>query len=360
VNFLFLSDSEACREWDLKESIDESHFTFKILPKIKLTWFKRRFTSDLIINYSFIKYLKDVDAILVTGYNYPTYWLMLLYCKIFNIPIILFCESTLLETGSLNPLIIFFKRFFINSCKIVLVPGKSSYNYIRKMQLKNSHSIEFASNSVDNNYFQTRSVLEDSEKRKLYDKYQIKPTSTVFLFVGRLAEEKGLFNLINAFALLKKTENDCHLLILGDGPLRPLIEQQVQSKGIKKYTTLAGFIQKNTLASFYGISDILVVPSYSEPWGLVVNEALACGLPIIASDKVGCAVDLVTNENGLIFESGNENQLYNSLVYMLEADLISMGKASRKIISKYTPEIQAKQIVNTLLSVSGKSINEYS
>jgi len=166
--------------------------------------------------------------------------------------------------------------------------------------------------------------------------------------------------LINAFALLKKTENDCHLLILGDGPLRPLIEQQVQSKGIKKYTTLAGFIQKNTLASFYGISDILVVPSYSEPWGLVVNEALACGLPIIASDKVGCAVDLVTNENGLIFESGNENQLYNSLVYMLEADLISMGKASRKIISKYTPEIQAKQIVNTLLSVSGKSINEYS
>jgi glycosyltransferase involved in cell wall biosynthesis len=111
------------------------------------------------------------------------------------------------------------------------------------------------------------------------------------------------------------------------------------------------FLNQKKLPTIYADSDLLVLPSKSETWGLVVNEAMASGLPVIVSDKVGCAADLVLNgKNGFIFESGNLHSLVNCLSLVIKDSNVSsqMGESSRQIIKQYNFEAICTAIENEI------------
>ena len=132
-----------------------------------------------------------------------------------------------------------------------------------------------------------------------------------FIYVGRLAEEKNLELLINAFNKLP----DLHLSIVGYGYLENKLKSLASSN-----VSFIGAVENKSLSKYYSNADVLVLPSKSEPWGLVVEEALNHGLPVIISNRVGCRKTLVTDLLGLVFNFNNIDDLISNIVKITDVD----------------------------------------
>ena len=169
----------------------------------------------------------------------------------------------------------------------------------------------------------------------------------IVLYVGRLETYKGLPELLSAFGRAAEEENDLRLAIAGGGSLRSRVEAVAANAG--SYVIYLGRLSGDEVLCAYLAADLLVVPSLFEPWGLVVNEAMACGLPVIVSDRVGCADDLVRHgETGLVFGAGREAELTSAILQLVrDAPTRSrMGHAAEKLISNWTLDKEARNIVS--------------
>jgi len=140
----------------------------------------------------------------------------------------------------------------------------------------------------------------------------------------------------------------------GDGRLRPLCEGYAAAR--KLPVTFTGFLNQTQIAGAYACADVLVLPSaYAETWGLVVNEAMACGLPAIVSDRVGCGPDLVRpDETGMIFPAGDLNALADAMSDYVEhpALIRAHGRNARELISRYSIEAATEGTVSAVLSLT--------
>ncbi len=143
------------------------------------------------------------------------------------------------------------------------------------------------------------------------------PNRPAFLFVGRLIPRKRPCELIDAFGALLRKIPEATLTIVGDGPLRHTIGDAVSAYGDR--IVMRGWVEGDALRHVYQQSDILVVPSMREVWGLVVNEALAHGLYIVASDQVGSAFDLVDEASGAVIPAGDQAALLAAMEHAAEA-----------------------------------------
>jgi glycosyltransferase involved in cell wall biosynthesis len=137
----------------------------------------------------------------------------------------------------------------------------------------------------------------------------------VILNVGRLVPEKGLLDLLFSFGRLSGTST--HLVLVGDGPQRADLEEYARTNRLNN-VHFAGFRNYSELPAFYALSDVFVLPSYREPWGAVVNEAMNFALPIVASRDGGAVADLVADgQNGLLFDPGDREKLAQHLQYLV-------------------------------------------
>jgi glycosyltransferase involved in cell wall biosynthesis len=169
----------------------------------------------------------------------------------------------------------------------------------------------------------------------------------IVLFVGRLEASKGLQELLSAFARAVAEENDLCLSIAGDGSLRAHVEAIATKPDCR--VTYLGRLSGDDVLSAYLAADLLVLPSLFEPWGLVINEAMACGLPVIVSDRVGCADDLVRpGETGLVVGAGREIDLASAIRQLArdEPARRHMGQAAERLISNWTLGNEARNIVS--------------
>jgi glycosyltransferase involved in cell wall biosynthesis len=162
-----------------------------------------------------------------------------------------------------------------------------------------------------------------------------------FLSAGRLISKKDFPTLLTAYAAYraKAGTGAWPLVILGDGEQRGELEKQRDRLGLADHVLMPGFKSYAELPAYYGLARAFILPSQIEQWGLVVNEAMAAGLPVIVSDRCGCAADLVeSGQNGFTFPSGNVDQLARMLVRASEdCDLGAMGRRSREIIARWSP-----------------------
>jgi 1,2-diacylglycerol 3-alpha-glucosyltransferase len=161
-----------------------------------------------------------------------------------------------------------------------------------------------------------------------------------FLYVGRLAPEKNLERLITAFAAYRKRGGSWRLVLVGDGPSRARLEALACSLDVDDAVTFAGHRSTEGLLPFYAFASAFVLPSVREPWGLVVNEAMASGLPVLVSRMCGAADDLVREgENGFTFEPQAEHELtslMSRLSDMPSEALLEMGQRSQQIIEEFS------------------------
>ena len=172
-----------------------------------------------------------------------------------------------------------------------------------------------------------------------------------FLFTGRLAEEKNVAALIDAFTRHTQSGGAWDLVIAGDGPLKAELLQRARETGCAPHVHFAGMKTARELLPYYAFAGCFILPSTREPWGLVVNEAMAAGLPVLVSRRCGCAEDLVQTGNGFVFEP-NDTAGMQALLRRVEGteakDLACMGRRSREIIARYSLAHWARQVERCL------------
>jgi glycosyltransferase involved in cell wall biosynthesis len=181
------------------------------------------------------------------------------------------------------------------------------------------------------------SNLPKSNIRSIYNLEDKK----IILFLGRVVKLKGLEYLIKSFSILEKKEKNVFLIIAGDGPDRTIYEELAKKLGIKNIL-FVGLVSKKEIASYYEACDIFVLPSIFykqsyDPWGLVINEAMAFSKPIIATNAVGASTDMIKDDlNGYIVTEKNIKELCESMSKILSdgEKMKVMGKFSRKMFEK--------------------------
>jgi glycosyltransferase involved in cell wall biosynthesis len=254
------------------------------------------------------------DAFLVCGWNYKAYIQAIIASKKNNVPVIIRGDSNLISGRSH---IINIARFIPYR---ILLPLIDAYLYVGKLNKEyllyygvDQKKIFFSPHFIDNELF-TRSAQEAIDSGRAADlrgELGISNDSFVFLFAGKLLERKRPQDFIMAFMELinKRDDNKIHAIIAGDGPLRR--ELELLSKRHSSCIHFLGFCNQSKMPAIYKSSNILVLPSiFGETWGLVVNEAFACGIPAIVSDRCGCAPDLIDEGvTGFTFKAGDRDSL---------------------------------------------------
>jgi teichuronic acid biosynthesis glycosyltransferase TuaC len=191
----------------------------------------------------------------------------------------------------------------LEHCSGVTSVSRDLGNKIHEMGIKNN-KIKVILNGVNMSLFQIRQK-EESRNTLSVELYE-----NVILYVGRLSEEKGLTTLIDAVSLLgKEWINNTIVIIVGDGPLRESLQNEVNNKGLKSCFRFLGFQNLDSVSMWLGASDLLCLPSLSEGCPNVIMEALCAGRPVVAS-KVGGIPELITDSiNGLLFNPGQADHL---------------------------------------------------
>jgi glycosyltransferase involved in cell wall biosynthesis len=236
----------------------------------------------------------------------------------------------------------------LRRCNGFIVPGKSAREYLESYGIP-QETIYTAPNAVDTRFFAERCEII----RKDHSSYQrdLALPNRFFLFVGRMVREKGIFDLLEAYlALPLETRREIGLVFVGDGPARSKLIHR--TAGLRDSVVLPGFAQRELLAAYYALADAFVFPTHTDPWGLVVNEAMSCGLPVVCSDAAGCAADLVQDGwNGRLVPVGDRDQLTSSLTELAGDDglRMQMGRRSRERIARYSPEQCAAGIAGAMI-----------
>lgn len=210
--------------------------------------------------------------------------------------------------------------------------------------------------SVDNDFFVGQRRLVEASRDGLRAAHGWSAEAMVVGFSGKLIPRKGVDTLIDAVASLQKEGLAVGLLIVGDGPLRQALEKRVRSLSLK-WTVFAGFRNQSHLAASYICMDAFVLPSRFETWGLVLNEAMVFGLPVLATDRVGGSLDLIDHgRNGYVFEMGDIKGLTDALrsIAMSPAARRELGERSEAIVQGYSYEACVRGILDGLRVVTGR------
>jgi len=240
------------------------------------------------------------------------------------------------------------KRRLVKMCGAGLVGGQSHLDYLEHLGLDRS-KIFLGYDSVDNEYFAAKAAEIKSQSATARGYYHL--PENYFLASARFVKKKNLLRLIEAYASYRERKKQLagangsaaawDLVLLGDGPLQSSIRNQIQKLHLNDHVLLQGFKQYGELPAFYALAKVFIHASTTEQWGLVVNEAMASGLPVLVSDRCGCALDLVQpGVNGFRFDPLNVEQL-TELMLQCSApptNLATMGKAAADRVANWGVE----------------------
>lgn len=207
---------------------------------------------------------------------------------------------------------------------------------------------------VDNERFKSESARLCGHRIAIRESWKIPEKAVSYVFCGKFIEKKRPLDAIKAleFAIgsLNTPRPTLHLLMVGDGALRTECERYAAERRLP--VTFTGFLNQSEIAKAYVAADCLVLPSdYGETWGLVVNEAMACGRPAIVSDRVGCHPDLIRpGETGSTYPFGNVRELATRMTEFASDPqaLVTMGAHARRLIEQYSPARAAEGCVQAL------------
>ncbi|MEL6457000.1 MAG: glycosyltransferase family 4 protein [Cyanobacteria bacterium J06621_15] len=290
-------------------------------------------------NPSLVSRVKEYnpDAVLLMNYNYASLYRFLFTWNNQKIPLLFrgdshrLIPSTGIKTWAKKKFITQIYRRFA-ACLYV---GKANYEYFRYHGVQ-PENLFFSPHAVDNNRFFTQAETAKQQAITWKKELGILQHHAVILFAGKFEDKKRPTDLLKAFLQAKLSQ--VSLLFVGAGSL----EDDLKSQALNHHNIhFAPFQNQSLMPRTYAAADLVVLPSYGthETWGLVINEAMCLGKPVIVSSHVGCAQDLVhPGKNGLIFNAGNISALAESLkqAFSDKQRLQKWGEESREMISNYS------------------------
>ena len=281
------------------------------------------------------------DAIILHGHQYAADLIAFVAAKSSGVPILMHCETHLgLRRSPVRAGLRFVGLSMLyNACDGALAIGTSNFAYHRALGLPED-KISLFPYTVDNERFAAASVLAASERDALRDELGVSRDHPVILYASKLERRKHPDDLLRAARRLAGEGVEFSLVIAGSGEMGPELAALAAEPGGPR-VVFPGFINQAQMPKLFGACDVFVLPSHDEPWGLIINEAMCAGLPIVTTTEVGCAPDLIRpGENGALFEVGDIEQLVQALRPLLRnSDLRrQMGARSREIISGWSYE----------------------
>jgi glycosyltransferase involved in cell wall biosynthesis len=347
LHVIFLAETdETLRHWRVYKN--EICFSHQVLP----SWRWRAGKSSFLLNRGLWAALNSLnpEVIICGGYAYAASWEALLWARRHGIEFVLWSESNRHDARGGRAAVEWLKGYFLRHCDRFVVPGKASFEYLRLLGCPPA-TILTAPNAVDNGLFATHADSTRSKATEFREKLRL--PSRFILFVGRLVPEKGVFDLLAAYAKLESgLRLEVGLVFAGDGESGEELKQQAK-RVIPGTVCFPGFAQRENLAGLYALAEVLVLPTHSDPWGLVVNEAMACGLPIIVSSVAGCAADLVEDGwNGYIVPPRDVEKLSMAIDSVVRQPELKqkMSAHSLERIRNYSPEACATGLAEAAIS----------
>jgi glycosyltransferase involved in cell wall biosynthesis len=246
-----------------------------------------------------------------------------------------------------------FYSWFISKLDACLPVGKWSSDYFLHYGAA-PERVFVVPHVVDTDYFDTEAKRLAPQRQTLRARWGLDDSAVVFLFAGKFIDKKRPLDFVNAVEQAKSMGARVAGLMVGDGPLRESCEEVVRRNDVP--IKFAGFLNQSQIAQAYVLADALVLPSDGgETWGLVVNEAMACGVPCFVSDEVGCGPDMIiSGETGAVFPMGN----VPALAALMTAHAASatqralMAEGARKEAQRYTISVAVHRVLQALQAVS--------
>jgi glycosyltransferase involved in cell wall biosynthesis len=291
-------------------------------------------TRDLIKN--------PVDLVVLPGYDRIENWAMLFVCIILRRKRAVFCDSTMYD----RPQVWWkgwAKRLFFAWCDGFVGYGQRSKEYLIKLGANEADIVIPCVAAALPHGYDASKVLSD---------YSRQNTGTYnpprFLYVGRLVPEKGLIDLLHAFSLVYAKMPEARLDLIGEGTLRAILVDCISELGLAKAVTLHGSMNLSDIVPQFLHSVALVLPSHAEPWGLVVNESLSYGCPVVVSNRCGCVPELVIEGvTGYCFNAGDIEGLSAAMLAVsgFSEDRASTAKRCIDVVSAFTAERAASRML---------------
>jgi len=299
------------------------------------------------------------DVVIVMGWNNLTWGIAVLACKIFKVPILYMNDANVQAEVSQS----FWKKsvkrialgfVFFKLASGFLSSGRSNDILYDYYGVEPDRVIPFAYSLVHDDFLDygetTRQQREETRAN-----HGISDDSFVMLYCGRFIRQKGIYELLEAYQKIDIPNK--RLILVGNGEEFNNMKKYVREHDLKS-VDFKGFQPRHEIGKYYAISDILILPSWRETWGMVINEALCFSLPVVVSDQVGAREDLVhEGSNGFTFPVGDVDKLaeiledYNKLPYDRKSE---MRDASFQTIVEWSE----KDIVGNLLAYLDRHMDD--
>lgn len=272
------------------------------------------------------------DAIVVCGYSSPTVMLAMAYMKLHRIPFYMEVDGGLVRADS--PLKFQFKKMLISAPSYWISSGAHTSDYLAHYGANREKIYEYPFSSIQEKDIVTQRISSE-EKRNLRQKLGISEEK-VLISVGQFIHRKGFDVLLKSAA---KLEDDIGIYIVGGKPTEEYLKLAESLKNVH----FVGFLKKEDLMEYYKASDLFVFPTREDIWGLVVNEAMACGLAVITTEKCVAGLELIENGvNGYLVPVEDHDALADRIRAVFAGDPSAMGEAALETIRPYTIENMAK------------------
>jgi glycosyltransferase involved in cell wall biosynthesis len=299
------------------------------------------------------------DAVVLHGYSYAVNVLALLAAKVHGVPVLMRSETHLgLHRATwrrrLRDLVLGVGYRFIDG---FLAIGTLNRSYYRALGVPERRIFDVPY-AVDNDRFIASATVSRGARDETRRRYGLPLDTPVVLYASKLMPRKHPADMIRAIVSLRAKHIDASLLFVGAGEMEGELSLLARSFGLSN-VIFAGFVNQTELPRIYAAADIFVLPSENEPWGLVVNEVMCAGLPVIVSEEVGCAADLVrSGENGYLVKTGDVPALASALEMLLQNqdERRRMGAASLDIIRGWGYQRCRTGILSALSAVSRSSV----
>jgi glycosyltransferase involved in cell wall biosynthesis len=303
------------------------------------------------INPGLVTLVPKFDCCVVYGHAYVSFWLAIAVAKLTKKPLLLGTDATYLEAPSGSNWKVLFKRWLLPYlynyiADGVLVPSTASKKFIHSLGVLEDR-IFITPYVVDNLTIST--TAENTNRNQIRCQWEIPIDAVVISFCAKFIPRKRPQDLVKAFA--KANVSDSYLVLVGDGPLRDSLETEVEQLGIAERVKFLGLVNYSRLPEVYVSSDLLVHPAEWEPYGLPVNEAMVCGVPVVVSDRVGAGYDLVQEGiTGFTYPSGDVDALASILQKTLSdrEALKQMGKAATERMKTWSSRENAEETVQAI------------
>lgn len=338
IRFFQIAETDDNRASLSKVDLRYHNYPFKLAFKGAYSAIPR---GLLIARLFYWVWKSDATLILLPGFHRAEFWAMLVASVLTGKRRGVFCDSTIHDQP--NTLIKgILKRIFFSLCHGFFCYGERSRAYlIRHGATPSRIFLRCQAAALPANY---------SAKSALERRLASAPSAAAprFLYVGRLSQEKSLDVLLKAFAKVRMGIPDATLVLVGAGPQDDELQVLAAKLGLVEAVLFAGSMDSAALAMEYARASCFVLPSISEPWGLVVNEALSFGCPTVVSDRCGCVPELVEGKStGLVFEAGNIDDLTEKLLAapVAFADVDATARECLALIGRFNPDAAAEGIL---------------